>query len=168
MLKLLRPKAYRESLLALDPQQLWRQGIRGLILDLDNTVVEWGQTTLRPTLPVLINSFKQQGFKLCLLSNALEARAKLVAAQLGIPYLSQAVKPAQPAFRKALAMLGTTPATTAVVGDQLFTDILGGNRCGCYTILVPPLNPSEFFTTRIVRCLERAVIQFFKRKGTWQ
>ncbi len=81
-----------------------------------------------------------------------------LAAALGLPAVTGALKPRRGALRRALSVMGTAPETTALVGDQLFTDILGGNRLGLYTILVRPQSRKEFVLTRLVRRVERAVL----------
>ena len=165
MLKKLCPDVQAESILELDLEELKKVGIRGVIFDLDNTLVEWKKDTLDPEVITLIERFKTEGFKLCILSNALEHRVENVAKILDVPYVSRAVKPRKSPFRKALEIMGTAPEATAVVGDQLFTDILGGNRMELYTIWTPPLSPTEFLSTRAVRKLERLVIKRFRKKG---
>ena len=84
---------------------------------------------------------------------------------LDVPAISKARKPSRRAFRQALATLGTTEKETAVVGDQLFTDVLGGNRLGLYTVLVMPLSKREFFGTKAIRSLERIVLRRLIRRG---
>lgn len=165
MLEKLYPKVQAKSVLALDLGELRTAGIRGIIFDLDNTLVEWKQDNLNPEVVALITRFKEQGFRLCILSNALEHRVEVVAKALDIPYLSRAAKPRKSSFRKALELLGTAPGETAVVGDQLFTDIFGGNRMALYTIWTPPLSDTEFMSTRAVRQLERLVIRRFRKRG---
>lgn len=165
MLKKLCPKFQANSVLELDLDKLSSIGIKAVIFDLDNTLVEWHQDQLNPEVIELIERFKQKGFKLCILSNALEYRVEAVAKLLDIPYVSQAIKPRKSPFIKALEILGTAPENTAVVGDQLFTDILGGNRMQLYTIWTPPLSDTEFFSTRAVRKLEQLVVKRFRKKG---
>ena len=165
MLKKLCPDIQAASILDLDLDELKKTGIQGVIFDLDNTLVEWKKDTIDPEVVTLIERFKSDGFKLCILSNALEHRVEVVAHTLDIPYVSRAVKPRKSPFRKALEIMGTIPETTAVVGDQLFTDILGGNRMELYTIWTPPLSATEFLSTRAVRKLERLVIKRFRKKG---
>ncbi len=165
MIKKLCPKFQANSILELDLEQLEKSGIRGIIFDLDNTLVEWKKDNLSPEVINLISRIKKKGFKLCILSNALEHRVETVAQMLSIPYVSRAVKPRKSPFRKALEIMGTDPEQTAVVGDQLFTDILGGNRMKLYTIWTPPLSSTEFLSTRAVRQIERLVIKRFQKKG---
>lgn len=165
MLKKLCPKYQANSILELNLETLSQSGIKGIIFDLDNTLVEWKKDTLTPEVVDLINRLKDKGFKLCILSNALEHRVEVVAQTLNIPYVSRAVKPRKSPFRRALEILGTQPGETAIVGDQLFTDILGGNRMKLYTIWTPPLSSTEFLSTRAVRQIERLVIKRFQKKG---
>lgn len=168
MLEMLRPRVQASSVLGLDGEELKKAGIRGIIFDLDNTLVEWKQDKLNPAVIELVGRLKEHGFAMCILSNALESRVGVVARILGIPYVSRAVKPRKFAFKKALQILGTTPPETAVVGDQLFTDILGGNRMKLYTIWTIPLSSTEFVYTRVVRRLERLVVKRFRKKGVLQ
>jgi HAD superfamily phosphatase (TIGR01668 family) len=165
MLEILCPKGRAESVLELDIHKLKLAGIRGVIFDLDNTLVEWKKDIVRQEVIALVGRFKADGFKLCILSNALEHRAEGVAKVLDLPYICRATKPRKSAFRKALRLLGTSPRETAVVGDQLFTDILGGNRMGLYTIWTPPLSSREFIYTKVVRQLERLVLKRFRKQG---
>lgn len=165
MLKKLCPDRQANSILELDLDELKKVGIRGVIFDLDNTLVEWKKEIIDPEVIMLIERFKSEGFKLCILSNALQYRVQSVANILDIPYVSRAVKPRKSPFRKALEIMGTLPEETAVVGDQLFTDILGGNRMELYTIWTPPLSTTEFLSTRAVRKLERLVIKRFRKRG---
>ncbi|MGE5598079.1 MAG: YqeG family HAD IIIA-type phosphatase [Bacteroidota bacterium] len=165
MLEKLCPRDQAESVLALDPAFLLDQGIRGIILDLDNTLVEWGAETIDDDLRAWVERFKAAGFRLCIVSNALPQRVAAVAGVLGIPGVPQATKPFKTAFRRALAILGTRPEETAVVGDQLFTDILGGNRMDLYTIWTSPISETEFVSTKAVRRLERLVVRRFRKRG---
>jgi HAD superfamily phosphatase (TIGR01668 family) len=165
MLEILRPKVQANSVLGLSLEELKKAGIRGIIFDLDNTLVEWKQDTLNPAVIELVSRFKDYGFKMCILSNALTQRVAIVAGTLDIPYVSRAIKPCKSPFKRALDLLGTIPQETAVVGDQLFTDILGGNRMELYTIWTTPLSTIEFVSTKVVRRLERLIVKRFRRKG---
>ncbi len=82
-----------------------------------------------------------------------------IAKLIGIPAVYKAGKPRKRAYRKAMAMLSTTPHETMMVGDQIFTDVLGGNRLGLYTILVKPIHQQEFIGTKVMRILERLVLR---------
>ena len=158
MKHLLLPRMYVESIYHIDLEKLRARGIDTIISDLDNTLVPWVETQVNPELKTWLENLKAQGFKVCLVSNALERRIAHFRAELNVPGLSRANKPSRKAFRQALALLGSRPETTAMIGDQIFTDVLGGNRLGLFTILVVPLCDRDFFTTRIVRIFERWIL----------
>lgn len=161
----LKPRHCTPSIKELDLAHLKKQGIKALILDLDNTIIEWGETYVSPELIAWIRALKENGFKLCILSNGMPHRVHQVARKLGIPAVARAIKPRRGAFQKALSRLGTSCDETAVIGDQLFTDIFGGNRCSLYTVLTPPLSKREFLYTRMVRIIEKMVLNYMKRTG---
>jgi HAD superfamily phosphatase (TIGR01668 family) len=104
-----------------------------------------------------VRRLRSTGLAGCIVSNNFSLRVRQVGAMLAIPVVGWALKPVPLGFRRAMAIMGTRPATTALVGDQLFTDVLGGNLLGMYTILVEPLSPDEFPTTRLVRRIERLI-----------
>jgi HAD superfamily phosphatase (TIGR01668 family) len=137
---------------------LHARGIRGVILDLDNTIVPWGTHDLNPLVPAWIAAAQHAGLRLCIVSNNVGARVTSIAQRLGLPLVAGALKPRRTALRRALALMGTTPDVTALVGDQVFTDILGGNRLGLFTILVCPQSRKEFVLTKAVRLIERLLV----------
>jgi len=156
-LRLLRPASLVQTIYDIDPRALASRGIRGVILDLDNTIVPWGNWQAAPELSVWIATARGAELRLCIVSNNAGPRVRHLAESLGLPAVTGALKPGPAALRRALAMMGTTPATTALVGDQLFTDILGGNRLGLHTILVRPQSRREFPLTRLVRFAEHLI-----------
>ena len=152
----MRPSRRARRIWEVDPEELWGQGIRGLILDLDNTLVDWNRTELRPEVSAWFETARGCGLKLCLVSNAFHGkRVQAVARELGIPEIKRAGKPFARAFRRGMAQLGTTPGQTCVFGDQVFTDMLGANRLGIMTVLLEPLSPRESPHTRLIRLIER-------------
>ncbi len=153
----LTPTRCAPSVLALDPHALVGEGIRGLILDLDNTVVAWNAPAPTDAVRQWMIQVRAAGLRACIVSNNFTGRAQAVGDQLGVPVVPAAVKPIPWAFRKAMAIMGIPAAQTALIGDQLFTDILGGNLLGMQTILVEPLSAQEFPTTKLVRRIERLV-----------
>ncbi len=86
-----------------------------------------------------------------------------MAQKLGLPFISGALKPRRGAFREALKLLDVEPRRAAVVGDQVLTDILGGNRLGLHTILVRPMSRREFAGTRITRLFERVILRVLRK-----
>ncbi len=151
------PTRYAASVLALDPAALVAEGIRGVMLDLDNTVVAWNAAAPSEAVRAWVGRLTSAGLRVCIVSNNFTGRARAIGDALGVRVVSAAVKPVPWAFRRALAIMGTPPAHTAFVGDQLFTDVLGGNLLGMVTILVDPLSTQEFPTTRIIRRIERLI-----------
>lgn len=158
MLKILKPHLFLRTIYELDFGRLSRRGIHGLIVDLDNTLVGYNRPDASEQLRSWLARAKQLGFDVCIVSNNLTARVEAFARVIGVKSVSNAAKPRRRGFSLAMSKMGTQPATTAVIGDQVFTDILGGNRLGLYTILVHPVDPHEFLTTRLVRRVERLVV----------
>lgn len=159
------PDEFHGSVVDIDLPHLWGHGIRAIIFDLDNTLVDWKTGCVSPDRWRWLKEAKGLGFKLCITSNNLSERVKTLSGLLGIPSVHGAVKPSTRAFRKALGILSSTPQDTALVGDQLFTDILGGNRMGFYTFLINPVSNTEHPLTRVVRCVERRAVRMLGRRG---
>lgn len=165
MWKRLYPALHIKELTELKPDDLLARGVKGVLLDLDNTLVEWGKVEVPPATVAWVEAMKKSGLKMCIVSNALEERVKAVGEKLGIPWVSRGIKPRKTPYKKALALLGTSPEETATVGDQLFTDIWGGNRMALLTVWTTPLSTREMFFTRFVRRLERIVVKQLRKKG---
>lgn len=164
-MSLLQPAEYHKSIFEIDLEKLQRRGYRAIMLDLDNTMVRWNHPDPTPGLMDWLRRVSAMGFTPCIVSNNSGPRVSEFAAKVGIPFISKATKPRRKGFREAMKRLGVTPAQTVVIGDQIFTDILGGNRAGAYTILVVPIDPREFFGTRLLRQVERRVLSYLARKG---
>src|SRR2546425_2078189 len=154
MLKWLIPTSYAPSVLALNPRALAAEGIRGLILDLDNTVVAWNASA--PTEPVRqwVGRVRETGVRMCIVSNNFSSRTQAIGRALNVPVVAAAVKPIPWGFRPAVGLIGTRAEHTALIGDQVFTYILGGNLLRVPTLLVDPLSQQEFPTARLVRGLD--------------
>ncbi|HWI54129.1 MAG TPA: YqeG family HAD IIIA-type phosphatase [Desulfobacteria bacterium] len=165
MLRKFYPKAYISSLAQIGPDYFLQKGIKGVILDLDNTIIPWRSGVMEPYMSELLNTYLEAGLKLCVVSNALSNRVERLLKPIGIPGIARAVKPRRKAFMEALQILGTADSETAVVGDQIFTDILGGNRLGLYTVLVVPISKREFLGTRLVRIIEKTMINRLSKRG---
>ena len=165
MIRYLCPNECLASLLDVDLDKLRYKGFRGIILDIDNTLLAWADDELDQSVLAWVRRAKAAGFQLCLTSNALRERVLRVAGALDIPAIAGAIKPRKKPFRQALELLGTAPGETIGIGDQLFTDILGGNRMDLYTILIDPVATEELAATKVMRSLERRVIRRLSRKG---
>lgn len=144
------PDHIYSSVYALDPEELARNGIRLLLADLDNTLAAYGEETASPELHAWKERLAAHGITLFILSNSRKpTRAKHFAESLGVPYLGHAGKPKTRSFFRVMAEQGVTAEETAIVGDQIFTDVWGGNRSGIRTYLVRPLRQDTVF--RVLR-----------------
>jgi HAD superfamily phosphatase (TIGR01668 family) len=161
------PHRLVETVWQIKPEELRQLSIEGVILDLDNTLVKWQQEDMTEEVETWLQSVQELDIRLCILSNSLlGSRSERIAAKLNSPFVRHARKPSRSGFDKSMIAMGTVPATTAVVGDQMFTDILGGNRAGIYTIMVKPIHPREFPYTRYVsRPPEKLLLNYFRKRG---
>lgn len=162
MFAFLQPDKYYENIFEIDLDQLQQMGIRGIICDIDNTIVPWNKKEVMEEVAEWFKEMKDRGFKIVLISNGLERRVNYFSECLDIPALGRAVKPRKKAFIRARKLMELNRQEIAVIGDQLFTDVLGGNRLGFLTILVDPLDKQEFITTRVLRLLEKLL---YRRGG---
>ncbi|MGI6364905.1 MAG: YqeG family HAD IIIA-type phosphatase [Bacillota bacterium] len=165
MLKKLTPDLYVKSIYHIDLDDLQRRGIRAIITDLDNTLVAWDDPLPNQRLIAWLKGAQAKGFSVYIVSNNSRDRVQKFARAFGVPAISKAIKPRRGAFRTACEAMGVEPKEAAIVGDQVFTDVLGGNRLGAYTILVVPVSDREFFGTKIMRMLERLVLRRLKAWG---
>ncbi|WP_080952223.1 YqeG family HAD IIIA-type phosphatase [Heyndrickxia coagulans] len=170
ILKNFLPDRQVKSVLSIRPEELKKHGIKAIITDLDNTLVEWDRPSAPPKLVQWFQDMQEHHIKIMIVSNNNEMRVKTFADPLGIPFLFRARKPLGKAFRKALAIMDVKKEETVVIGDQLLTDVLGGNRSGFYTILVVPVAQSDGFATKLNRMIERRIMGWFRKKGylTWE
>ncbi len=159
MLRLVTPDLFVESVAAIDPAMLRERGVEGLVMDLDCTLCDWRATSIPPSTRVWIDGMRSAGLRLCILSNGGKARVTPLADQLGIPCVTRAAKPLTYGLHAALAKLGLPADRVAVIGDQLFTDVMVGRLAGATTILVRPTSDVEAWVTRIKRPLERVILR---------
>jgi putative phosphatase len=155
LLRYFTPDAIVDRVEQISGEMLAGWNVRGVVLDLDNTIVPWNTAEVSPEVRTWVADLAAAQIGMCVLTNNYTRRASGVAELLGIPIIKVAFKPSPMAFRSALRRMGITPAEAAVVGDQLYTDVLGGKLIGMRAILVEPLSKREFLTTKIVRWLER-------------
>lgn len=158
MLSKLYPKVYVPSLFHINLDDLKRKGIKAILFDIDNTIIPWDRKDLDPKIETWFRNLCRDGFKVCFVSNNNETRVAALACSLQVPGVHKAAKPRRKGLRNALSILGVNIRETAFVGDQVFTDVLAGNRLGLYTILVSPLAGKEFIGTRINRKLEKLIL----------
>ncbi|MBN3525848.1 YqeG family HAD IIIA-type phosphatase [Paenibacillus apiarius] len=168
MLEGLIPRLRVSTVYDIDLAMLKEKGIQGIITDLDNTLVGAKDPLATPQLAAWLEEVKRQKFKVVIVSNNDHTRVSRFATPLDIQFVHAARKPAQRAFHKALQLMGLTPDQTVVVGDQMLTDVLGGNRIGMFTILVQPIAiQDEGWMTRVNRRIERIVTARLRKKGLW-
>nr|WP_256488329.1 YqeG family HAD IIIA-type phosphatase [Deinococcus sp. HSC-46F16] len=156
---MLRPRDVLGHVHDITPEFLAARGLRGLLLDLDNTLIPYGSYEERADVMAWAADLRRAGIRLYLLSNATGRRARFWLDKLGFEGVGMAGKPNPRAFRQALGKLGLPPYQVGMVGDQVFTDVLGGNLAGMHTILVHPLADNALPHTRVTRKLERAVLK---------
>ncbi|TJY43491.1 YqeG family HAD IIIA-type phosphatase [Cohnella pontilimi] len=168
MFQRLLPDQIVHTVFDIDLDALQARGVRGIITDLDNTLVSAKTPLATPELVTWLERVRTIGFKVVILSNNNSTRVAKFAEPLDIPFVPAARKPSSIAFRKALDKLELVPEQAVVVGDQMLTDVLGGRRMGLHTILVTPIAPAEEgWTTRINRLIEKIALKRLRRKGLW-
>ena len=157
MFKKLYPTKYLDSSYSIDYEQLYRSGIRGLIYDIDNTLVEHGMPATERAIK-LFEQLRSIGFDTCLISNNKEPRVKPFADAVGSKYVYDAHKPSRKNYIRAMELMGTDTGNTYFIGDQIFTDVYGANRAGIPSILVKPIHPKEEIQIVLKRKLEKIVL----------
>jgi len=166
LLEILKPKVYINSICSLDLKKLKKlQEIKGIIVDLDNTLVAWGENDVSAEVIDWVKEAKKLGLKLCIVSNTSSKRVAKFAEILDIPYYSQHLKPFSKSYIRGLKILNTKREETVVIGDQIFTDILGGNRLGFFTILVAPIIKRDSLGTFPQRTIEKIILSFWQKRG---
>jgi HAD superfamily phosphatase (TIGR01668 family) len=138
--------------------ELEAAGICGLIVDLDNTLLGFRETELSREHLEWVAEAHDRGFRIVMLSNNFSERVRTIAGQLGVACIPNALKPLPFGFLRAKRQLGLQRRQIAVVGDQLFTDVLGGKLCGLYTILTEPIESKDFAITKVFRFFERMML----------
>ncbi len=161
------PRLVIPTVTALPPEFFPAHGLTAALLDLDNTLVQWHHTAVEPAVAAWVASLTAAGVRCCLASNTHRPRRLAeLGRSLGIPFELGVAKPRPAGLRRCLSRVGAEPEETAMIGDQIFTDIWGGNQCGLFTILVQPMSGREFIGTRVVsRPLERVVLSVLRRRG---
>ena len=154
---MLRPDGHVATLNDVAVERLWNRGWRGIVLDLDNTCCAYHQPELAEGVAPWVAAARERGFRIVMVSNNFSERVAAAGAQLGVQTVPNALKPLPFGFLRALRLLGTRRRETVVIGDQVFTDVLGAKLLGLHTILTEPLVARDFPLTRVLRALERLV-----------
>jgi HAD superfamily phosphatase (TIGR01668 family) len=168
LLKLFLPNEHVKSILDIKPHELKERGVKGIITDLDNTLVEWDRPNATPKLIEWFDEIRKHNILVTIVSNNNEVRVKAFADPLQIPFIFRARKPLIPAFNRAIKQMNIKKEEAVVIGDQLMTDVLGGNRGGFHTILVVPVAQTDGIGTKFNRFVERRILNWFRKKGLVQ
>lgn len=149
------PNEYLDKIDKITIEYLQKNKIKALILDMDNTLINYKKEM--PThIEKWAKALKGQGVKLIIVSNSnRKEKLEKISKLLGIDYISFAKKPLKSGLMKAKKILNENVENIAVVGDQIFTDIIGGNRCKMYTILIDEIEKKDFWYTAWKRPIER-------------
>lgn len=156
------PDTYVASTYVIDFEKLYEDGVRGLIFDIDNTLVPHGEPADQRAV-ALFAKLKEIGFECCLISNNQEPRVKMFNEKIQVNYVYNAHKPSVKNYFKAMGIMGTDQSNTVFIGDQLFTDVCGAKRSGIRNILVKPIYPKEEIQIVLKRYLEKIVLYFYKK-----
>ena len=158
------PRLYLKNITEITQQIISKNKLKGFILDVDNTLIDFDKKIL-PGAKEWIEDLKKQDIKLVILSNSNKKdKVQMVAEKLGIPYLFFAKKPLKTGFKKAQKILNLQPENIAVVGDQIFTDVIGGNRSKMFSILVEPISKKDIWVTKLKRPIEEYIINKYLKK----
>lgn len=164
-IKMMIPNYYAKSVYSINYQELYQRGIVNLIFDIDNTILPVNDIKVDEKLVKLFIDLIADGFNICIVSNNSVERVNPVAEKLKVISLSNADKPKKEAFDKALKLLESDVSSTAMIGDQMLTDIKGANEYGLCSILVDPLLNKYDFKTGTSRILQNIMEFKLKREN---
>lgn len=157
------PDEYVASTYKIPFEKLYEEGYRGVIFDIDNTLVPHGAPA-DERAKKLFARLKEIGFESCLISNNQEPRVKMFNEEIQTRYIFNAHKPSTKNYIRAMEEMGTEKDNTLFVGDQLFTDVWGAKRAGIHNILVKPMHPKEEIQIVLKRYLEKIVLHFYRKE----
>lgn len=161
------PDKCEKSVYHIKFETYYKAGYRGVIFDIDNTLVEHGKDAT-PQAIALFKRLRKKGWESCLLSNNKEERVLRFNREIGTNYIYKANKPSVKNYLKACEIMGTTPENTIFVGDQLFTDVFGAKRSKLFNILVEPIDKKEEIQIVLKRYLEKVVLYFYRKNKNVQ
>jgi len=169
LLKLVTPTRVVKNISDVTPASLTDLGIIAVITDLDNTLVRWRSYEISQEVHDWLAGLKSANIKVVIASNTMHPRRlQKLAGEMGIECILGVRKPWPSGYKRSMEMLGSTPATTAMLGDQIFTDIMGANALNLHTILLrPALSTYEFIWTVMVRQVERVLVRYLVATGRW-
>ncbi len=160
---ILYPNAHFQSVKDISIDFLHKNKINALILDVDNTLIDYNKN-LEEDVKKWVDDLKNRGIKLYILSNSnKKEKVEKVAKELNLEYEYFAKKPLKSGFKKVQKKLQEDPKNIGIVGDQIFTDVIGGNRCKMFTILVEPIDEKDIWITMLKRPIENLIKEKYKR-----
>ncbi|MBR1654712.1 MAG: YqeG family HAD IIIA-type phosphatase [Clostridia bacterium] len=161
---LIYPKFYCNNVREVTLDFLQKNNIKGIILDVDNTLVDFYKKFEEGTIE-WVQNLKQAGIKFCIVSNTNKVeKVTYVAKTLDVPYFYFSKKPLKTGFLKAKKEMGLESKNIAAIGDQIMTDVIGANRCKMFSILVKPIAEKDIFITKIKRPIENKIIDKYLKK----
>lgn len=170
LLKQFLPNEHVQSIYDIKPEDLLKRNIKGIITDLDNTLVGWNEDDASLAVIDWMENMASHKIEVIIVSNNQHKRVMHFSEPLNRPYIHRANKPLRSAFRKSLKQLNLKKEEVVVIGDQVMTDIWGGNRSGFHTILVVPILATDDKATKINRRIERYILKKLEKRGwiKWQ
>ena len=157
------PDEYLDSTYSIDFAELAKKGYRGVLFDIDNTLVPHGAPA-DERAKALFARLKAIGFRCCLISNNQKPRVEMFNKDIQVDYVYNAHKPSTRNYLRAMEIMGTDRRSSVFIGDQLFTDIWGAKNAGLRNILVKPINPKEEIQIVLKRYLEKIVLHFYTKE----
>jgi len=151
---MLKPDFYYNTVYDIPYDELWQKEIRGLIFDLDNTLAPYADNRPSAKIVALVKRLQRMGFKVCLLTNNTNKRLERFTKPLGLPGFANAAKPLTRGVRKSMNVMGTKRGYTAIIGDQILSDVWAGKNARLTTVLVNPISNKDFFFVRFKRMIE--------------
>ncbi len=160
---LFRPTCLHDRVTDLSPELLEEMGVRALLLDVDNTIASYTSHQPIPGAVEWAKKMIEAGFRVIIVSNNYKKRVGPFAARFGLDFISFAVKPLPFGYLRARSRLGVECSQCAIVGDQIFTDVIGANLCGMKSVLLTPIEPENGFTFKVRRFFERGLREKYRR-----
>ncbi|MCL2236387.1 MAG: YqeG family HAD IIIA-type phosphatase [Defluviitaleaceae bacterium] len=157
------PQEMVDSVFEVDYDKFWDNGVRGLIFDIDNTLATFDVALPDNETIAFLRTLEEKGFAICFLSNNSKRRVEIFSADLGYPHIWRAQKPRRGNLHKAIDILGLDKSQVVLIGDQIFTDCLAGNRAGVYTVLTTPIGIKDEWQVKLKRMPEKFVLRAIKQ-----
>ena len=165
IVKKIMPDYYFDKFSDAAPEFLYSLGIKGLILDIDNTLEPYENPLPTEGVKAWLNALIGLGIKPCFVSNNNKERVELFNSELGLPAYSKAKKPFKRNILAAMEIIGSDKTNTVVMGDQIFTDVLAAKNAGLMAILVKPIKDKTDLFTKFKRLLEKPIIKKYEKRN---